>query len=160
MKASERNYEAIEVLVSLLKSGYLKYEDGQIIGSRGNVIGEKTGKGQYYRIGAMIDGVRYRAFAHLVVYAYFHGMDELKKHETIDHVDGNKYNNRIENLEGCSRSENALRATDGLGIEKAREIKILLRDGFSMAAIARKYGVSNTTIRRIKIGKRYKDVKI
>jgi hypothetical protein len=51
---------------------------------------------------------------HKLVYMAFHPdkiiSEGYNKYETIDHVDGNKTNNRIENLNLCTQSENQLRA--------------------------------------------------
>lgn len=50
---------------------------------------------------------------HKLVYSAFYGWewgDKYDKSHTIDHIDGDKTNNRIDNLEVCTQSENQLRA--------------------------------------------------
>ncbi len=50
---------------------------------------------------------------HKLVYAAFHGWewgDKYDKKHTIDHIDGNKTNNRLDNLDVCTQSENQIRA--------------------------------------------------
>lgn len=110
-----RNYENIEYFVNRFKEGSYSYENGVVINTRtGNVVkGTKRGKGGYLSFDSETVGRRrVRAHFHLVIYAYFHGMDELRKYETIDHVNGDKHDNRIENLEGCSVLENNKRWYD------------------------------------------------
>lgn len=50
---------------------------------------------------------------HKLVYSAFYGWewgDRYDKNHTIDHIDGNKTNNRIDNLDICTQSENQIRA--------------------------------------------------
>lgn len=88
--------------------------------------------------------------------------------DIVNHIDGNKHNNNVSNLEWCTSSENsqhALRA--GLrhpahgerhGSAKLTEkdvsaIRDLLMQGNTGADLARKYNVSTTTMSAIKKGK-------
>lgn len=63
---------------------------------------------------------------HKLVYAAFHGWewgDKYDKHHTIDHIDGNKTNNKLENLDVCTQSENQIRAfKKGLNPVVARKV--------------------------------------
>lgn len=50
---------------------------------------------------------------HKLIYSAFNGWsygDTYDKEHTIDHIDGDKTNNRLENLDVCTQSENQLRA--------------------------------------------------
>ena len=83
----------------------------------------------------------------------------------VRHKDGNKTNNRLDNLEYGTRSENNL---DGYKIRGrvsrsqklnptiAKEIREMLRSGISQRSAAKKYGVSKSTIAAIKNGELYK----
>lgn len=82
----------------------------------------------------------------------------------VNHIDGNKKNNKYDNLEWCSRSHNVKHSYDfGLKLPSKREkngrallnsfkvdeIRKLYSEGFSIAEIARKFSVGWTTISHI-----------
>jgi len=92
----------------------------------------------------------------------------------INHKDGNRFNNSLENLEYCTRLDNMRHAFD-LGLmntpkgEKHRSAKLKVSDipiirqrlseGHFQTAIARDYGVTQGIISAIKLGKNWKHVK-
>jgi hypothetical protein len=75
----------------------------------------KKGKngGGYFNVTLCNDGFRHTIVVHKLVAIHFgkifhneHAIDNLQ----INHIDGNKLNNRAENLEACTPSENLLHA--------------------------------------------------
>lgn len=90
----------------------------------------------------------------------------------INHKDGNKTNNHLNNLEWCTHLENMNHAfTTGLanntGIQngmsklndmQAKEIKLLLDKGISQYKISKLYNVSRSAILKIKLNKTWKHV--
>lgn len=79
-----------------------------------------------------------------------------KQGEEVRHLDGNPRNNKLNNLTYGSRSENILdvfrlrRAWRILTREQADEIKSELRKGIKGSVLARRFGVSQSTVSDIK----------
>lgn len=107
----------------------------------------------------------------LVAIAFIPNPNEL---EQVNHIDGNQLNNCINNLEWCTRSENALHAvriglkTDwGENSHRAKltekqaisAIKEYKKGNTSFIKLGKKYGVSEATIRAIVRGKNWKHLK-
>jgi hypothetical protein len=96
-----------------------------------------------------------------------------KNYRYINHIDGNKLNNELSNLEWCTHDMNMKHAfrtglvnntgeSNGMSkltVEKVRQIKKWLLEGHSQYWIARKLGsISRSAILKIKIGKTWAHV--
>lgn len=69
----------------------------------GKTAGSKAVNG-YMEVGWVKDGARFRSFCHRLAWAHFHGAWPSKM---IDHIDGDRSNNRIANLREATGSQNA-----------------------------------------------------
>jgi hypothetical protein len=88
----------------------------------------------------------------------------------VNHIDGNKANNTVDNLEWCTYSDNTKHAYDTglkvpyIGIKDHgnnkfyKEWKELIKNGESMRTIGKQYGVSHKTVSRVV--KKYNNLKI
>jgi hypothetical protein len=99
-------------------------------------------------------------------------LENTKKQECVNHIDGDKTNNELKNLEWCSHLENMQHAfktklvnntgvNNGMSVlndEKAVEIKRLLKTGMSQYKIAKIFGVSRSAILKIKLNLTWKHV--
>ena len=91
----------------------------------------------------------------------------------VNHIDGNKSNNDVSNLEWCTASENTLHAFVNklevpikgedhynhiLTEKDVHEICKGLINGIRPSDLAKMYGVTKTTINDIRVGKSWKDI--
>lgn len=131
-----------------------------------------TNKG-YLQVNLFKNSVRKHCFVHILVGQTFIPNPENKPE--INHFDGNRLNNFVDNLKWATDAENKRHAVEtGLiksgsehtlsifepkQILEIRRIYIKGDSEFGAAGLAKKFGVSSSTIARIIQGKRYKDVK-
>ena len=92
------------------KSGYLISNLGRIKGVRVEYITPTLGKNGYLITSLPIKGKRGWYSVHRAVYETFLG--EIPKGKVINHIDGNKQNNSIDNLECITNAENTQHAYD------------------------------------------------
>lgn len=141
--------------------GYVVYEDGTIIGKRGEPL-KATDNGRGYLIVSLYLGKKTTTKGvHVLVAECF--VDNPEGLPEVDHKDGDKTNNHYTNLRWITRGKNiehsyALGARSATGIQNANsnlsdlqvyKICSLLRDGYRQAAI-RDMGYPYATVRAIK----------
>ena len=110
-----------------------------------------------------LNGVTYKVHR-LVAQAFIPNPDNLPQ---VNHIDGNKKNNKVSNLEWCDNSYNQKHAWDNnlqpirhasnckLSQEQADSIRQEYLDGSSISELSTFYQVSKTTIKDILKGKHY-----
>ena len=118
-------------------------------------------------LGSKYQGKVVWRYIHRAVVEAFIGPMESKM--DVNHIDGNKLNNRLDNLEVCTRSQNKKHAYKFLGV-KPHNVKLtpyeacrarkIVKGGKSQASVARLLGVSNMVMSRLcrQIQKEYKCV--
>lgn len=86
---------------------------GRVKGPKGIMTPSKTAKG-YLRVCLSIDGKQVEEKVHrLVAEAFIANPDDLPQ---VNHIDGNKENNRAENLEWCTNQQNMIHCRQVLKI--------------------------------------------
>ena len=121
----------------------------------------------YLRVSLSKEGVNKTHKVHrLVATAFISNPDKLPQ---VNHIDGNKQNNHVSNLEWCTQSDNmshayknGLKRNDGefnsqskLTQEDVNHIRAVYKPRdkeFSTVALGKKYGVHRKTITRIVTG--------
>lgn len=118
----------------------------------------------YVHVNLWLDGKPKTTAVHVIVAAAFLGpRPELAD---INHIDGNKTNPRLANLEYCTRSENKLHASRVMGCSRGtrnggnklsedavREIRSLRLSGVSARSLMVKYGIAERTVYDITQGR-------
>jgi predicted XRE-type DNA-binding protein len=130
---------------------------------------DRNGDG-YLFVNLYINGKSKICCVHRLVLCNFKPIDNHLDFE-VNHMDGNKLNNYINNLEWCTKSENEFHAYKlGLKVslkgedhgrsklkeDDIKEIRTLLKKGeYSQRRIAEIFNVSQSQISRIKLGQRW-----
>lgn len=140
------------------------------VSNLGNVRNCKTGKilkpcvfknSGYLYLDLCINGVKHRRLIHRIVMESFIGNIEFK--QQVNHINGIKTDNRIENLEWCTRSENqkhsidiGLRSTIGEKNSQSKitesDVILILNDNRKYSEISNEFGISVPTVSDIKRG--------
>lgn len=143
-------------------------KDGRPCRYIGTVLAQQTKYDGYSSVNLKYWGDRCSAFVHrLVAETYLPNPDNLP---CVNHIDGNKQNNHVDNLEWCSYTANHLHAT-GLWLFRMGErspssrltaVEVLEIVGpmkhYSLTEIAKMYGIERTTASCIRNGKTWSHV--
>lgn len=151
-------------IIKRVSAPYGRAKIGKI---RKPVLGGGRGGKKYSQVVLSSKGIHTTCRVHRAVLETFIGPPEGRE---INHKDGNKLNNNLSNLEYCTRQENVSHAIRNKLIDfkggnhpmarlnetQALEIKKLLKkSNLSQWAIAKKYGISQTQVWKIKKGIRW-----
>jgi hypothetical protein len=127
---------------------------------RGRVLKPTSHPKGYLVVIMSVDGVWHRDLIHRLVARAFLPASDLPE---VNHKDFDKTNNRVQNLEWCSRERNHAHATDAgrykashnpnrgrkLNPEKVAEIRSLAARGIKHGPIAATYGVCRPVVSMI-----------
>lgn len=145
-------------------------ENGEIRNTKtGRILRTFKGKDGYYRVSLFVLGKSKTYMLHRLILSAFIPNPDPSIYTEINHIDGNKDNNSLSNLEWCDRGYNQRHAyKNGLQPSKKGEkngrskltekdvsqIRQLL-NYFPQSTIAKMFGVSTSTISAIKMGVRW-----
>lgn len=118
-----------EIIINNIRTSYYITEDGRCYNSKTNkyLKGQENYKNGYFSYNlTMPDGSKKRCLAHrLVAIAYIPNTDPKKNQ--INHIDGNKLNNGVDNLEWVSQEESQQHAI-ATGLRKFDHVFCFTKD--------------------------------
>lgn len=85
--------------------GFRASDNGDIIGKRGNVLVGHIDRCGYREVLLSENGVTKNYLSHRLILSAFDPIENMDMFD-VNHKNGNKQDNRLENLEWCTRSEN------------------------------------------------------
>jgi len=149
---------------------YLVTRDGFVISKkRVRVMSSRVSNTGYKRVGLCIDGKKKEFAVHRLV--AFRWVNNPKNKPCVNHKDGNKLNNDVENLQWVTYKENTNHALEnglmgyvgeGNASNKLKEKEveyILTRRDLKGRELASLFKVSESMISRIRLGKAWKYLK-
>lgn len=151
------------------------YESGRVVNRGMKIIKCSVNSSGYLKLGLNKDGKYYNKFLHRLLAEHFiPNPDNLPY---VNHKDGNKLNNNLNNLEWCTAQENTQHAHDNelakvseynkmmvsnagrrFDSSEVRNIKQLHNDGATIKEIAKEYKCCESIISNIITDKTYKKV--
>ena len=166
---SSKGMSCTEFAQRALNDGYTYDASiGHILSPKGKRVAKMTRNG-YCTFSRQIDSVLYTFCEHRVIWAMVHG--SISDDKEINHRDLDKCNNRIDNLELVSHSENIKHAVDGgrfvvhsgednaksnLSNRDAQLIRYLCAHGWKQSVVAELFDLKNVnTVSRVVTGARY-----
>lgn len=156
-----------------LPEGFGPYEvsdHGDVRNYERNTMKKPTmGGWGYYVVGLWRDGIGTNYFVHRLIALAFLGEPDDKF--DVNHIDGDKTNNRLSNLEYLSRADNMRHAhRNGLCVrgsrawnaklneDLVRSIRARVEAGESQSAIAREVGINSATMHAMIKRKKWRHV--
>lgn len=142
--------------------GYRATCDGRVYGRRSPTkpLSVSPDRDGYLQVMVRAMGKSYSRRVHTLVALAF--LPPAPAHWTVDHINGCKTDNRVENLRWIAREQNSREAMTRAGRrlmpEQVRSIRQRAANGERYMSIARDFGRSETTIWKIAQRQRYCDL--
>ena len=148
--------KGIEFWTPVTEEGFEHYyisSKGRYYNSRSQLIIKNTLSDLYYQVGLYNKKNKTSAYIHRLVAIAFIPNPENKP--CVNHIDGNKLNNSVHNLEWCTKSENTKHAWETglmnsignrMTKEHVEQMKVLRKQGKEYQEIADILGVSRATV--------------
>ena len=142
--------------------GFKVDDEGNVYGKRGNILKGGIDRCGYKEVCLSLKGKQKSVLVHRLILKTFKPCDNMEKLD-VNHINGNKLDNRLINLEWCTRSENIKHsyknglqdnATNQYGNfkvvsqEEVKLMKILKLEGKTQREIAKEVGYSIKTVRK------------
>lgn len=155
-----------------LNKEYLIYDDGRLYDIKMDRFKKPIeNKNGYIKYSFYINGKDKKFFIHRLVLSTFNPIEDMDNLQ-VNHIDGNKKNNCLYNLEWCTQSQNQIHAfSHGLisriGTKNSQskitdkdvyEIIVMLKNNVPYSKIAYQFGISKSTVSAIKSKRLWKHI--
>ncbi len=108
IKGYEDFYEISSTGIVRSKPRTLTDSIGRTRSWEGRILNPDIAPNGYYRITLSVNRKRKQVYLHRLLAEYF--IENPNNYPQVNHIDGNKLNNRLENLEWCTVQENTIHA--------------------------------------------------
>ncbi|MDO3814240.1 HNH endonuclease [Salmonella enterica] len=150
---------------------YYVSSNGDVFNTNSNIKLKPIENKGYDRYHLYYDGKRHYWPSHRLVALVYLPNPENKP--CVNHIDGNKHNNDVSNLEWCTYSENELHSHRVLGkqvargeetynavltVEKVKHLRSIFRSKVNLMALSKEWGISYGTIRNAAFGRTWKHI--
>lgn len=139
---------------------------GRVRNKKGKILKASTGSNGYKILQLCKNSIVKNKKVHRIELEAF--KPKPFKNAVVDHIDGDKQNNKLANLEWVTSSENQKRAMEKglktrgaarvdakLTKQQARNLKISFLNGEGTKELSKKYNISATTVHAIVVNKQY-----
>lgn len=169
MRESKRN----EAIIIADERGYKVLDDGSVLSPFGRILKPRTDTEGYLRFNIKDDGEWYHVMVHKLAAFQRFGAIALSEEYEVRHEDGNRTNNRKDNVlygthsdnmmdvDACIRMHHAYGAAQHLRkltVKQVREMRALREDGWKLQALADRYNLALSTVSYIINRRTYDDV--
>jgi len=153
------SYGQIRSVKRIIKSGKLN------VCLKGRILKQRTMPSGYKMVGLFKLGVRYNDVVHRIIAKTF--LDNSFAHREVNHKNGIKSDNNIQNLEWCNRSQNIRHSYDVLGAEsyiskltKPDVLAIFKKYSEFINELSSFYNVDSSVIKRVIKGRTYNNYNV
>jgi len=135
--------------------GYTVHSNGKVEKKKGQgYLDPALDVDGYKYFNAVDNGRRMPYRLHRFIWEAFNG--QIPTDMTIDHIDGDKVNNRLNNLQLLTRGENTSKSNQRLSKKQIDDIRYLRANtNYSTTKIAEEVGSSQSSVMRVLSNKRF-----
>jgi hypothetical protein len=121
---------------------------GLVYGRNGTPIKTWVTNAGYKQFHQYKDGKRLGVYVHRFVYEYHMGL--VPEGLVVDHIDGNKLNNSLDNLQLLSVSDNVIKGKTGkISLEQREKIHLMYNNGKLQREIADVFGIGQPRVSQL-----------